>query len=408
MTAVAHTIAIVGANLAGGRAAQALRAHGYEGGIRLIGAESHPPYERPMLSKEVLLRQCEPERSFLMSEAGWEELGVDLHLGSPVTGLRAGDAELELASGERLSADKVLLATGGRVRTLEVPGAHLDGVAYLRTIEDSLRIREQLRPGAGVVVIGGGFIGAEVAASARAAGCEVTLLENGPTPLARILGSEIGAALARVHREEGVTVLTETSVASIEGGSKVTHVITTTGQRIDAALVVVGIGIIPAVELAEQAGLAVDNGVVVDEYCRTSNPAIFAAGDVTNHPNHILGERVRLEQWQNAQNQGAAAARAMIGKKDPFREVPWFWSDQYDISVQMAGLPGGCDDIVYRGDLDSRSFSAFFLRDGVLRATVGVNRPRDVKRTTPHIAAGARVDVAQLQDESTDLRSVAV
>ncbi len=402
------TIAIVGANLAGGRAAQALRNAGYDGVIRLIGTEPHPPYERPVLSKEVLLRHCEPERSFLLSSAAWDEMEVDLRLGTTVTRIRTGDAALELSTGETLRADKVLLATGGRVRRLDVPGAHLGGVTYLRTIEDSLSIRERLLPGAAVVVIGGGFIGAEVASSARQAGCDVTLLESEAMPLARVLGSDVGAALTRVHRDEGVTVLTGTSVASIEGRSDVTHVVTTAGQRIDASLVVVGVGIVPAVELADDAGLAVDNGIVVDEFCQTSNPAIFAAGDVANHPNDILGGRVRVEQWQNAQNQGAAAARSMMGKREAFREVPWFWSDQYDVSIQMAGLPTECDTIVHRGEIDSRSFSAFFLRDGVLRGALGVNRPRDVKRTTAHIAAGSRVDVAQLRDEGSDLRTIAV
>lgn len=401
-----QTIAIVGANLAGGHAARTLRAEGFDGEIQLIGSEPHPPYERPVLSKEVLLRQCEPERAYLQSTDVWSQQDITLRLGTTVERIRPTERELELSGGGAIRADKVLLCTGGRVRRLDIPGSDLEGVEYLRTIEDSIAIRERLRPGAPVVVIGGGFIGAEVAACARESGCVVGLLEHGDVPLSRVLGREIGLALTRIHREEGVTVATKTSVARIEGNRSVTHVVTTEGDRIEATLVVIGVGIDPAVELAAQASLDVDNGIIVDEFCQTSNPGIYAAGDVANHPNGILGERVRLEQWQNANNQGAAAARSMLGRREKFCEVPWFWSDQFDVSVQMVGRPSAEDAIVYRGDPESRSFSAFFVRNGALRGAVGVNRPRDVKRTTAYIASGQTVDSAKLADETVDLRTI--
>jgi 3-phenylpropionate/trans-cinnamate dioxygenase ferredoxin reductase subunit len=404
---MSETIAIVGANLAGGRAAQALRAEGFDGDIELIGAEPYPPYERPPLSKEVLLEKYEPEQTYLQPEEAWAAANVHLHLSTTVTGINHSTKELETSSGQLIRADKVLLCTGGHVRRIQVPGADLKGVEYLRTIDDSLAVRDRLVAGSPVVVIGGGFIGAEVAACAKEAGCEVTMLEVEDVPLWRVLGRELGGILTQYHLDHGVRVAVKTTVDRIEGSNgAVTHVMTTDGERIDANLVVVGIGIIPAVELAESVGAEITNGIVVNEFCETTVPGVYAAGDVTNHPNSILGERVRLEHWQNAQNQAAAAAKSMLGKREEFREVPWFWSDQYDLNVQMSGHPHPSDDIVYRGATDSGSFAAFFLRDGVLRAALGVNRPRDVRATMKLIENRSQVDPAQLSDESVDLRKI--
>ena len=254
--------------------------------------------------------------------------------------------------------------------------------------------------------MGGGFIGAEVAACAKQAGCEVTLLEVEDVPLWRVLGRELGAIVTGFHRDEGVRVLTNTWLERIEGTTEVTHVMTNRGERLEASLVVIGIGVLPATELAVGAGIEVSNGVLVNEFGETSNPAVYAAGDVANHPNSIVGQRVRLEHWQNAQNQGGAVGRAMVGLREEFREVPWFWSDQYDLAMQMSGHPHPDDQIVYRGDTASRSFSAFFLRDGRLRSTFGVNRPRDVKRTMKYIESGQQLDANQLSDESVDLRQL--
>lgn len=399
-------IAIVGANLAGGRAAQALRAEGFDGEIQLIGAEPYPPYERPVLSKEALLGGYRFEDAYLQPEQEWAEQDIVLRTSTSIVHIDRACRELESSTGERIHADKVLLCTGGRLRRLSLPGADLAGVEYLRTIDDAVAIRNRLVPGAPVVVIGGGFIGAEVAACACTAGCEVTLLEVEDVPMWRVLGRELGGIVTRFHREEGVRVLTRTRAERIEGTGSVTGVVTADGHRIEAALVVVGIGLDPAVELAVSAGAAVDNGVVVNEFCETSVDGIWAAGDVANQPNSILGQRLRLEHWQNAQNQAAAAARSMLGRRTEFREVPWFWSDQYEISLQVSGHPDPRDDVVYRGDPTSRSFSAYFLRDDVLRSVVAVNRPIDVKRTSRYIASGLRVDPAVLVDESADLRTL--
>lgn len=400
------TIAIVGANLAGGRAAQSLRAEGFGGSIHLIGSERHPPYERPVLSKEVLLGQCEPTKSYLQSEASWAEQDVSLHLGMTVRRIRPADRELELSDGQTLRADKVLLCTGGRVRRLNLPGADLPGVTNLRTIDEANEIRAALTAGASVIVIGGGFIGAEVAASARKLGCQVTWLEAGEVPLQRVLGATVGQAIANLHQDQGVRVLPATTVTRIEGDTRVRQVVTTAGERIAADLVVVGIGIVPNTELAQSAGAAVKNGVLVDSHCETSIPGLYAAGDVANHINPIFGERVRLEQWQNAHNQAAVAAACMLGGTAVHREVPWFWSDQYDVGLQMSGCPTASDSVVVRGDASSHSFSAFFVRNGTLRGVVGVNRPRDVKRTMAVVAAQQPIDPRLLADESFDLRTL--
>ncbi|MGQ4618835.1 FAD-dependent oxidoreductase [Nocardia sp. R7R-8] len=403
---MSDSVAIVGANLAGGRAAQTLRKEGFEGEIHLIGSEPHPPYERPALSKELLLGDYEPRQTYLQNEEAWAEQGVELRLGTTVTRIHRSSRRLELSDGSFLEAGKVLLCTGGRVRRLPLPGAELDGVEYLRTIEDALSVRDRLTGGAPVVVIGGGFIGAEVAACARLAGAEVTMVESERVPLWRVLGEELGGILTDIHRDRGVRIKTKVTVERIEGNGSVSAVWTSDGERIDASTVVVGVGINPATELAEGAGVDVGNGILVNEFCETSVPGIYAAGDVANHPNAILGNRVRLESWENARKQAAAAAKSMLGKPQAYNDVPWFWSDQYDINIQMAGQPDPTDAIVYRGDPRSDSFSAFFLREKSLRAVVAVNRPRDVKRTTKYIASKQCLVSAQLADESVDLRKL--
>ena len=400
------SVAIVGANWAGGCAATALRAEGFDGEIQLIGTEAHPPYERPPLSKDVLLQARSPEDLYLQSWDAWAQQDITLRLNSTVVRLDAPNRELELADGGRVRADRVLLCTGGRVRRLPVVGEHLDAVEYLRTIDDATAVQKRLHPGSSVVVVGGGFIGMEMAAVANQAGCQVTVLEVEDVPLWRVLGREIGAIVTAVHTQRGVRVITGTGAARIEGDQSVRQVVTTGGERIDADLVVIGVGIEPAVELATGAGIEVSNGIVVNKFCETSVPDVLAAGDVASHPNAILGERVRLEHWQNAQNQAAAAANSILGRRIPFREVPWFWSDQYDLNIQMAGRPRADDQIVYRGDAAGHSFSAFFIRDGVLRGAIGINRPREVRASMKLIESGTIIDPHALSDQSTDLRKL--
>ncbi len=395
-------IVIIGANLAGGRAAEALRAEGYDGRLTLVGEEPHRPYERPPLSKEILRGEWEPDKAFLRPAEYYAENDIELLLGSRATTLDA-DA-VALADGTRVEHDVLLLCTGGRPRTLPIPGADLDGVFTLRTIDDSLAILGSFQPGEPIVVIGAGFIGAEVAASAKTFGCEVTLLEALPVPMERALGRELGEVYAAIHRDNGVDLRTGVEVERIEGDKELERVALADGTTFDARAVVIGVGIEPNVELARDAGIDCDNGILVDERCATSMPGVFAAGDVANHPNPILGERIRVEHWQNAQNQAAAAAKAMLGQEAPFAEVPWFWSDQYDVNLQMAGHPTRWDRIVYRGDVDARAFAAFYLDGERLVAALGVNKAKEVRGARALIEAGVQLSDDELADDDVDLR----
>lgn len=406
-----RSIAIVGASLAGTRAAQSLRTRGFDGDVHLIGAEPHVPYDRPPLSKGVLTGTVSDPT--LMPPGFWDEQRITLHLGQPVVALRPHESSVELADGSSIGADQVLLATGGAARRLGVAGADLDGVFCLRTLDDAQDVKEQLVVGADVVVVGAGFIGAEVAASAREAGCSVTLVEMADVVLARVLGEDMGRFYGQVHRDHGVDLRTGVGVVELKGdvSGRVRQVELTDGTTVAADVVVVGVGIVPSTELAAGVGADIADtalgGIVVDPFCETSVPGIFAAGDVANHHNAILGERVRLEHWRNAQNQADAVAGSMLGEKKPFSEVPWFWSDQYDVALQVAGHPCAHDDVVVRGEPGDGRFSRFYLRDGVLRCVVGVNRHGDVRAGMDLIAARARIEPAALADPSTDLRALA-
>jgi 3-phenylpropionate/trans-cinnamate dioxygenase ferredoxin reductase component len=401
-----ETYVIVGTGVAGGRAAETLRSEGFDGRVILVGAEAHPPYERPPLSKEIILGTKNAEDAHLFAADFYGAKDVELITGMAVSRLLPSEHKVERADGSVIPADKVLLCTGSTPRRLEVPGADLDGVHYLRTLDDAAVIGGALREGASVVVVGGGFIGAELAASARSFGNPVTVLEIDELPLRRVLGDVIGERFKRLHESQGVRVRTGLGVRRIEGDRRVRRVVTTGGETIDADLVVVGIGVNPAAELAAECGLAVDNGVVVDEFCRTSHPDVYAAGDVANHPNPILGERLRLEHDRNAQSQAIAAARSMLGKREVYAEVPWFWSDQYDLNLQVAGHPRASDTQVWRGDLEELACTAFYLRDEVLVGAVGFNRPRDVRSAMCLIAKRARLEPGLLADPATDLHKL--
>jgi|DewCreStandDraft_1066081.scaffolds.fasta_scaffold00103_27 3-phenylpropionate/trans-cinnamate dioxygenase ferredoxin reductase subunit len=400
-----RTVVIVGANLAGGRAAEALRQEGFDGRIFLVGAEPDPPYERPPLSKEYLRGEAPREKLFIRPDSFWREQEVELVLGVRAAAIDLQSRRVTLETGQTLQYDMLLLATGGRVRRLEVPGAHLEGVHYLRTIADSERIGAELRPGRRLVVIGAGFIGAEVAASARQKGVEVTMLEVLPVPLQRALGPEVGAIYAEIHRQHGVDLRLQEGIERLEGQGRVQRVVTSSGQTIECDAVVIGVGILPETSLAEAAGIAVENGVLVNEYCETTAPGVYAAGDVANFYNPVLQERLRVEHWANAQNQGIAAAKNML-RREPYAEVPWFWSDQYDLNLQYVGHAATWDQVVFRGDVEGRSFTAFYLRDGRLRAALAVNRPREVRFARELIRAGVAVSAAQLADEGVDLRQL--
>lgn len=397
-----RTFVVVGANLAGGRAVEALRAEGFDGRVVLIGDEPDRPYERPPLSKEVLRGESPP--AFLRDADWYASQDIELRLGVRATRLDPSGS-VWLADDE-LAFDACLLATGGRPRTLDVPGAELDGVRYLRSLGDAVALADALAAKPRVVVIGAGFIGAEVAASARVLGCDVTIIEVLEVPLLRVLGEEIGGVYAQIHRDHGVDLRLGESVERFEGGGRIEAVVGTSGTRYPADLVVVGVGIEPNVELAAGAGIACDNGIVVDELCRTSAPNVFAAGDVARRPDPYTGALIRPEHFQNAQNQGPAAAKAMLGKGAPFGEVPWFWSDQYDVNLQMLGHTSPDTERVLRGSPDAGDFIAFFLRGENVIAAIALNRGRDIAATRRLIERKIVVDRSRLGDDDVALKDL--
>jgi 3-phenylpropionate/trans-cinnamate dioxygenase ferredoxin reductase component len=402
IAAVARTFVIVGAGLTGGAAVQTLRGEGFDGRIVLIGDEAHLPYERPPLSKEYLRGEQERDELFVRPASWFEENDVEVRTGERVKALDPDGPAVDVDD-ERIDADAVLLATGGRPR--RIPAPQSDRVLYLRTIEDSDRIRNAMGSGR-LVIVGAGFIGAEVAASARSKGVEVTVLEMAPVPLVRALGEEMGRLYGEIHRDHGVDLRTSEGVEAIEEGVGAAVVRTTKGDTIEADAVVVGVGIEPNAELAEAAGLDIDNGVLVDELCRTSVDGVYAAGDVANHRHPVFGRAIRVEHFDNALKMGAHVARVMMGQEAPFDDPHWFWSDQYDVNLQYGGIAYEWDRIVTRGSLEDRDGVAFYLKDGVILAALGLNRGKDVRRAMKLIRVRARPDPAELQDDSTDLRTL--
>jgi 3-phenylpropionate/trans-cinnamate dioxygenase ferredoxin reductase subunit len=398
-----RTFVVIGANLAGGRAAEALRTEGFDGRIVLIGDEPERPYERPPLSKEVVRGESAPV--FLRDADWYTDHDIELRLGVRAATLDPSGT-VALSDGTTLAFDACLLATGGRPRVLDVPGAGLDNVRYLRTLADAQALASALEARPRVVVIGAGFIGAEVAASARTLGCDVTVIEMLHVPLLRVLGEELGGVYAQIHRDHGVDLRLGEGVERFAGGGRVEAVIGTSGTRYDADLVVVGVGIDPNVELAMDAGITCDNGIVVDDHCRTSAPNVFAAGDVARRPDVYSGGLIRPEHFQNAQNQGPAAAKAMLGRGEPFQEVPWFWSDQYDVNLQMLGYTTPDKDRVVRGSFDARNFIAFFLEGDQVVAAIALNRGRDIAATRRLIERRVPVDRSRLADEDVALKDL--
>lgn len=399
---MAGTVVVVGAGRCGASAAETLRASGFDGRVVLIGDEDDPPYERPPLSKEYLRGKQDPAGLLVHPREWYAEAGIDLRTGVAVEALDCAARTVVLSDGDRLGYDRLLLATGGRPRTL--PGDHTR-VRYLRVRADADRLRDELTAARHVVVVGAGFIGAEAAASARALGTEVTMLEALDVPLARVIGEQIGAVYADVHRAHGVRLLTGEGLAAIdESPDGAVRVRTTRSREIDCDLVLAGVGITPRAELAETAGIGVGNGVLVDEFCRTSAPGVYAAGDVANHFHRLCGAHIRVEHYDNAIRQGAVAARNMLGEHIPYDEPHWFWSDQYDLNLQYVGHCTRWDQLVMRGSLAGGDFSAFYLTDGTLRAALAVNRPKDVLRAKKLIRARRPVDPDLLADENLDLR----
>ena len=397
---------IVGANLAGGTAAITLREEGFDGEIVLIGAEPHLPYERPPLSKEYLQGKKPFEEALLKPITFYAEHAIQTRLGIRATRVDTRQQVVELEDGDRVHYDKVLVATGVRNRRFRLPGMELEGIYDLRTVADADLIRAESVKGRRVVLVGMGFIGCEVAASLRSHGVEVTVVEFFKTPLFRVLGEQVGRVFEAIHREQGVQMFFEESVTAIEGKRHVQRVVTSSGRRLDCDFVVVGIGVEPVTDILAGTDVKVDNGIVVNEYCQTNVEGIYAAGDVANHFHPVFGRLVRVEHWQNAIHQGRAAARSMLGKREPYDDVHWFWSDQYDYNVQYAGFHSGWDELVVRGTLDQRNCVVFYMKEQRIAAVVAFNRGRDVQRVMRLIKARVQVDPAKLQDENFDLRSL--
>jgi 3-phenylpropionate/trans-cinnamate dioxygenase ferredoxin reductase component len=405
------TFVIVGGGLAGAKAAETLRAEGFDGDVVLLGSEPERPYERPPLAKGYLLGKNSRDSVFVHPADWYAAHNVDLRTGVTVAMIDPA-AHLVTFDGGTIGYDKLLLATGAHARRVDIPGAGLGNVFYLRTLPESDALRAAFTPDARVVVVGAGWIGMEAAAAARTAGSSVTIVEPLPGALHRVLGPELGGKFADLHRAHGVTFRFEESAAEFlaggPGSAKVGKVITTTGTELPADVVVVGIGAVPNDGLAKSAELDVDNGVVTDSALRTSDPDIFAAGDVANSYLPLLGRHLRMDHWSNALNGGKAAAKSMLGQPVEFNRVPYFYSDQYDLGMECSGLPlpGTYDQVVYRGDADSLEFIAFWLNQGRLVAGMNVNVWDVTDDIESHIRSARPLDLARLSDPAIPLSEV--
>jgi 3-phenylpropionate/trans-cinnamate dioxygenase ferredoxin reductase component len=404
------TYVIVGASLAGAKAAEALRAEGFSGPLMVIGEETERPYERPPLSKAYLMGNAERETIYVHPQQWYAEHDVELRLGVPVTEIDPAAHEVRLADGSRTGYAKLLLATGSSPRPLPVPGADMDGVLYLRRVEDSDQIKADLQAASRIAVIGAGWIGLETAAAARAAGVEVTVLESAELPLLRVLGREVAQVFADLHRDHGVDLRFGVQVAEITGSNgRASGVRLADGSHIRADVIIAGIGITPNTQLATAAGLVVDNGIRVDAQLRSSEPDIYAAGDVASAFHPLLGKHIRVEHWANALNQPQTAARAMLGQDVAYDRVPYFFTDQYDLGMEYAGYvePGGYDEVVFRGDVARGEFIAFWRAGGRVLAGMNVN----IWDVNDHIQALVRaatpVDASRLADPQVPLEQLA-
>ena len=398
-----RTLVIAGASVAGAKAAEAARASGFDGRVVLVGNERELPYERPPLSKAVLRGEAPPESARVHDDGYYAAHEIELLTGRTVQALDLGTGRVTLDGGENLPFSAVVLATGAEPRRLDLPGADLAGVHYLRELDDSLRLGDALRSAGRVAVVGAGWIGSEVAASARQLGAEVVMIDRAEVPLQRVLGHEIGEVFRSLHADNGVQLRSETGVVELRGTGRVEQIVLTDGAVEDADLVVVGVGVIPRVGLAEAAGLKVDDGVVVDEHLQASAPGVFAAGDVASawHPHYR--RRLRVEHWANALNQGLTAGTNAVGGSEAYTRLPYFFSDQYDLGMEYVGHGSPDDDVVIRGNRDEREFIAFWQRDGAVTAAMNVNVWDVVEDLKAIVAGGRAVDATRLADPSVDL-----
>jgi len=405
--AAGSTFVIVGASLAGAKAAETMRSEGFDGRVVLLGAEPERPYERPALSKSHLQGKAAADTMFVHDEGFYAEQDIELRTGTTVTAIKPGASEVVLDGGERLRYDRLLLTTGAEPRRLSVPGADLDGVLYLRDLRDVDAIRRRMTPGGRAVVVGAGWIGSEVASSLRGTGLDVTVLEPAQVPLERVLGPEVGRIYADLHREHGVDLRLGAGLAALEGDRTVERAVATDGLQIECDFVVAGIGVLPRTELAAAAGLAIGRGILVDERQRTSEPAIFAAGDVVDAKHPLYEGRLHVEHWANALHQGPAAARSMLGKGEPYARLPYFYSDQFDVAMEYSGHAVAWDEVVFRGDPASREFIAFWLSGDRVLAGMNVNTWDVTDPIQEMIRARVPVDPDRLRDPDVPLAEIA-
>lgn len=398
-------VVVIGAGQAASQLVASLRTESYGGPITVVGEEAFPPYQRPPLSKKFLSGEMEEERLYIRPPEFYAQADTAMMLGVRAERVDLAARTVALSDGAELPYETLVFATGSKVRTLKIPGSDLPGIHYLRGIDDVNAIRPAFQAGKRIVIVGGGYIGLEVAAVAAKRGLSVTVVEALERCLQRVTSKPISDFFEGVHRAEGVTILTSTGVQGFEQAADGTLVVKTAGPDLPADLVVAGIGIIPDCEVAQGCGLVCDNGIVVDEHARASDASVFAIGDCSNHPNPLLGRRLRLESVQNAIDQAKIAALAIVGRPKPYAEVPWFWSDQYDLKLQIAGISMLGDEVVLRGDPATRKFAAFYLRDGHVAAVDAINAVPEYMVARTLIAQKKPVDAARLADLSVPMKS---
>lgn len=399
-------LVIVGAGHAAGQVVATLRQKNFGGDICMIGDESFLPYQRPPLSKKYLAGELPPERLHFKADSFYDEPNIAVHLDTTIESIDRSRKVVASNTGVEFPYDNLVLALGAHPRHLDLPGIELDGIYYLRTIPDVDAIREQIRPGSRLAVIGAGYIGLEVAAVAAQLGLEVTVIEMLDRVMSRVVSEAVSRFYHEEHTRHGVKLLLSSAIKDFSGDSHVHAVDLADGTRIDADLVVIGVGIVPNTDLASDAGLAVSNGIVVDDHCRTSDPSIYAVGDCTYHPNDVLGYEVRLESVHNALEQAKTAAMNICGEDQSYAQVPWFWSDQYDLKLQIAGLSQNYDRTIIRGNPADRSFSCLYLHDGKLIAVDAINKPRDFMQSKKLIAEHAVIDESLLADSTVELKDM--
>ena len=399
-------VIIVGAGHAAGQLAASLRMENYTGNIQIIGDESYPPYERPPLSKQVLSGEMDLDRIYLKPDIFYTENNVELLLGRKVNSIDCLAKFVTLDNGNKLVYDKLAITTGTRVRKLSVPGSDLKNIFYVRSIDDTLNLQKQFTRSGKMVVVGGGYIGLEVAAAATKKGMSVTVLEMTDRVMSRVVAPEVSNFYEKLHLDNGVNIQTGVTVSGFEGKNKSVSGVVCNGNTFEATVVVVGVGVLPNIDIAEDAGLECNNGIVVDEYTQTSNSDIVSAGDCTNHPNPIYGKHIRLESVQNAVDQAKISAKTICGVKEKYSAVPWFWSDQYDVKLQIVGLSDGYDQTIVRGNPNDRSFSVFYFKKEILVAVDAINSPKEFMTGRKMVSAFFKPDPKIIQDIHTPIKEL--